>query len=348
MPGHRWRTSLGFSVALVLLSVSCTSPIDAAARGRSITFAVQVGKTGGSAIYVGQGLFLTAAHVMGAEKKAKLVQLGREWSANLVSADFETDIALLRIVGDVPSLAPASWAEDVPSGTAIFAVGFPAPLDESVPTITSGVVSGTRDIGGTRYLQIDAPVNPGNSGGPILTHQGQVAGMVIFRVQQSAGLNFAVPADIARAYVDQPVTRGSPPTPTPTPTSATGQREPDLFNLPKIPLQCSPGAISSEAAARGPSGFVRVCFRIAQAETVGGPAPNGFRLVILRSTTRPISQRDFMVVVPPFDANLAAMLQNPDALVGLWVEVYGEISNRPDFPPQMVVGRLEDSRLLGR
>lgn len=202
----------------MIFAVSCGSPVDAAAKGRSVTVAVRAGEVGGSAVYVGNNLFLTAAHVVGKEKAATLVQLGREWTAKLVSADFDADLALLRSDSAV-DLVTVPWVGTTPpAGTPVFAVGFPAPLDQSAPTITAGVISGDRSIDGRTYLQLDAQVNPGNSGGPLLNQQGELVGIVVFKVRGADGLNFAVPFDVAKAYVAQPVSRGSPSTPTPAPT----------------------------------------------------------------------------------------------------------------------------------
>ena len=74
----------------------------------------------------------------------------------------------------------------------MFAIGNPLGLER---TVTEGVLSQThRNFGGILYLQVDAPVNPGNSGGPLFNVRGQVIGIINMGVATMEGLNFAIPA----------------------------------------------------------------------------------------------------------------------------------------------------------
>jgi len=100
----------------------------------------------------------------------------------------QDDLALLELPavrGSVLSLSSRS-----PSiGTDIIVIGAPQGLDFS---LTKGVISAFRDSG--QITQIDAPVNPGNSGGPVIDKYGCVAGIVTFKLDNSEGLNFAISA----------------------------------------------------------------------------------------------------------------------------------------------------------
>jgi hypothetical protein len=195
------------AIPFVLLACIPTSA-DAARRGQDVTFALHAGRLTGSAVYVGDGLFLTAAHVVAAETKFRLVRGKSELAASLVSADFDTDIALLRLDNVPQGLIALPWASELPTGTPVFAIGYPSPLDETAPTVTNGIVSGIRSLDGITYLQLDAPINPGNSGGPVVTQSGQLAGVIVGKIRDSQGLNFAVPAQVARDYVRRPVAKG--------------------------------------------------------------------------------------------------------------------------------------------
>jgi S1-C subfamily serine protease len=82
-------------------------------------------------------------------------------------------------------------------GTEVFAVGNPLGLEG---TVTRGIVSATRiTSSGVKYIQIDAGLNPGNSGGPLVNQRGRVLGVTTFKLKGYEGLNFAVAADEVRA-----------------------------------------------------------------------------------------------------------------------------------------------------
>lgn len=130
---------------------------------------------------------------------------GRHVAADVVGADPRTDLALLKIKekGSFPHVA---FARDVPRvGDWVIAVGNPFGLGG---TVTAGIVSARgRDIGAGPYddfLQIDAPVNRGNSGGPTFNTRGEVVGVntAIFSPSGgSVGIGFAIPAEVARDVV---------------------------------------------------------------------------------------------------------------------------------------------------
>ena len=84
-------------------------------------------------------------------------------------------------------------------GTTVFAVGNPLGLEG---TVTKGIVSANRVLpNGVEYVQIDASLNPGNSGGPLIDQAGKVLGVDTFKIKETSGLNFAVAADeIEKAF----------------------------------------------------------------------------------------------------------------------------------------------------
>jgi S1-C subfamily serine protease len=159
----------------------------------------------GTGFAVGAGRVLTNNHVAQgcAEVRARTAG-GRELTATVAATDPQRDLALLTVQGEVgPPLAFRS-GPDLRRGEEVVTYGFPlAGLLSSGPTLTTGEVSalaGLRD--NPRQFQISAPVQPGNSGGPLLDRSGNVVGVVVSkldaqRVARSTGdipqnVNFAI------------------------------------------------------------------------------------------------------------------------------------------------------------
>jgi serine protease Do len=155
------------------------------------------------------GYIVTNNHVIeGANKISAKLPNGREFTAKLVGTDEATDVALLKVdgVNDLPTVA---FGDDrrVRVGDWVVAVGNPFGLGG---TVTAGIVSSIgRDIGNgpyTDFIQIDAPINQGNSGGPTFDLSGRVIGVnsAIFSPSGgSVGIGFAIPASTVKAIVDQ-------------------------------------------------------------------------------------------------------------------------------------------------
>ena len=119
---------------------------------------------------------------------------GIELEADVVRIDEAQDIALIKVDGKgYPYLVPET--EMVPVvGTEIYAIG--APFSESLAfSVTKGVISGLRESEGISYIQTDASLNPGNSGGPLLTSTGKIIGIVSWKISAPGfeGLSFGVP-----------------------------------------------------------------------------------------------------------------------------------------------------------
>jgi serine protease Do len=179
--------------------------------------------TGSGLILSSDGLIMTNSHVVtGATKlRVRLVGLEQErgFSANrhqqrrgpldakLIGLDRQTDLALIKIdAHDLPFLGLADSTE-VKQGQVVLAFGSPFGLENSV---TMGIVgSPARQIDPDNpmiYVQTDAAVNPGNSGGPLVDIDGRVIGLNTFILSQSGGsegLSFAIPSNIVRSVFTQ-------------------------------------------------------------------------------------------------------------------------------------------------
>jgi serine protease Do len=159
------------------------------------------------------GYVVTNNHVAGdAEKITVTMSDGKEYDAKLIGADDKTDLALLKIDGkDLPYVEFADKPARI--GQWVVAVGNPFGLGG---TVTAGIVSAEgRDIGSgpyDNYIQIDAPVNRGNSGGPTFNTQGKVIGVntAIFSPSGgNVGIAFDIPASMAVPIIEQLKEHGS-------------------------------------------------------------------------------------------------------------------------------------------
>jgi serine protease Do len=168
---------------------------------------------GSGFIVSSDGYILTNAHVVeGTDEVTVRMSDRREFDAKVIGTDTRTDVAVIKVearnlptvrIGDPSKLKPGQW---------VVAIGSPFGMQNSV---TAGIVSATsRDLPDDNYvpfIQTDAAVNPGNSGGPLFNLQGEVVGINSQIYSQNGGymgLSFAVPIDIADNVRDQLVSTG--------------------------------------------------------------------------------------------------------------------------------------------
>jgi serine protease Do len=170
--------------------------------------------TGSGFAISADGYFVTNNHVVAdAEKVTVVFDNGDEKTATVVGTDERTDLAVIKVDGvtDLPFVSFAT--EDVRVGDWVVAVGNPFGLGG---TVTAGIVSARgRDIAGSAYgdfLQIDAAVNTGNSGGPAFNLKGEVVGVntAIFSPNGgSVGIAFAIPSNVVNQVATQLIEDGS-------------------------------------------------------------------------------------------------------------------------------------------
>jgi serine protease Do len=168
---------------------------------------------GSGFIISGDGYVVTNNHVVEDATKVTVVfEDGSEQVAEIVGTDERTDLAVLKIEGeDLPFVTFEEEASRV--GDWVVAVGNPFGLGG---TVTVGVISGAgRDIGGSNYgdfLQIDAAVNTGNSGGPAFNTNGEVVGVntaIYSPTGGNVGIAFAIPAHTVKQIVNQLINDGT-------------------------------------------------------------------------------------------------------------------------------------------
>lgn len=170
--------------------------------------------TGSGFAITADGYFVTNNHVVSDASKVTVVfEDGEEKIASVVGTDERTDLAVIKVdgVSDLPFVTFS--AEDVRVGDWVVAVGNPFGLGG---TVTAGIVSARgRDIAGSAYgdfLQIDAAVNTGNSGGPAFNLKGEVVGVntAIFSPNGgNVGIAFAIPANVVKQVATQLIENGA-------------------------------------------------------------------------------------------------------------------------------------------
>ncbi|WP_293764813.1 DegQ family serine endoprotease [uncultured Aquitalea sp.] len=159
------------------------------------------------------GYVLTNAHVVARadEITVKLTDK-REFKAKVIGSDARTDVALLKIdANDLPVVRMADVA-NLKVGEWVLAIGSPFGFDN---TVTSGIVSAKNrmlpDENFVPFIQTDAAVNPGNSGGPLFNLRGEVVGInsqIYSRSGGFMGISFSIPIDVAMNVADQLKAKG--------------------------------------------------------------------------------------------------------------------------------------------
>ncbi len=149
------------------------------------------------------GLIATSLHVIG-EARPISVQFadGRKFDAVEVHAwDRKLDMAVIKIAATNLSALPLGDSDTLKQGTPVIALGNPRGLDFSV---VQGVVSAKRDIELTEMIQLAIPIEPGNSGGPLLDMQGRVHGILTLKSAITENLGFAMPINALKPLLEKP------------------------------------------------------------------------------------------------------------------------------------------------
>ncbi|MGH8094227.1 MAG: S1C family serine protease, partial [Chthoniobacterales bacterium] len=125
------------------------------------------------------GFFLTNYHVVKGAEKIQIRVGDKMLEARLIKFDRINDIAILKVDGEFASL-PIGQADKVSLGDDVFTIGFPAPqLQGFAPKLTKGNISAASGLqDDPRFFQISIPIQPGNSGGPLVDEQGNAVGIV--------------------------------------------------------------------------------------------------------------------------------------------------------------------------
>ena len=161
------------------------------------------------------GIIVTNNHVIeGADEITIILDNGNEFKAEVIGTDSKTDIAVIKIDPGENNLKALKWGDSEKSRVGDWAIAIGNPLGLG-GTVTTGVISAiARDIGGgpyVKFIQTDASINRGNSGGPLFNLEGEVIGInsaIISQTGGSIGLGFAIPANSAKLIIKQLIKYG--------------------------------------------------------------------------------------------------------------------------------------------
>ncbi|MEW6327954.1 MAG: trypsin-like peptidase domain-containing protein [Thermodesulfobacteriota bacterium] len=167
---------------------------------------IPVKVTGAGLVIQEEGYILTCEHLLEEAKKIEVVDVaGKSYKTGIVGRDALTDIAVLKVTVDSRKMTPAVLgnSNQVKPGEWVIALGYPEDLQE---TVTVGVVSGrSEDPKGVEYIQTDALIRPGNSGGPLLTEEGRVIGITS---STAGGFGRSIPINLAISIANQLIKHG--------------------------------------------------------------------------------------------------------------------------------------------
>ena len=164
------------------------------------------------------GYIFTNSHVINDSRDVAVTVLlhdGREYNAAIVGFDKITDLAVLKI--DAAGLTPAVFgdSDDLVVGEVVYAIGNPSGV-QYASSMTNGIVSGLNrpvsysNTANMTYIQTNAAISPGNSGGALVNEYGQVVGITSSKISGVSyeGINFAIPTARAKAILDDLLTSG--------------------------------------------------------------------------------------------------------------------------------------------
>ena len=159
--------------------------------------------TGSGFFVTKNGYLITNNHVVEGGRLYKVLTENGTYDAKLIKIDSATDLALLKIDLQV-SPCKFSRRRVEKLGAEIFTMGFPMPgLQGFSPKVTKGIISGTDGFkGDVREYQIDATIQPGNSGGPLFDVHGHVVGVLVASLKKGQAVNYAIKKSYLMAFLD--------------------------------------------------------------------------------------------------------------------------------------------------
>jgi len=160
------------------------------------------GSSGSGFIINPDGYVLTNQHVVAKSSRVKVHLVSdKEVGGTVVETDPKLDLALIKLeISNLPTVRLGDSSK-LKQGDTVIAIGSPLGLEH---TVTKGIISATKRVHeGKTYLQTDAALNPGNSGGPLVNSSGEVVGINTMLMAKSQGLGFAIPIEVALPMIEK-------------------------------------------------------------------------------------------------------------------------------------------------
>lgn len=199
--GKIWKSIWCCFILLFAFSINvCAMDFDAEEAYHSI-FVVYSGNSQGSGFAIGSNTVITNAHVVTNEEDVVLYDYGgTAYKASVYLKDRNFDIAVLSVEHAEFSPLSVGNCDDSKVGDDIYAIGAPKSMGY---TLTKGVISNKkREIGKYTYVQIDAAINSGNSGGPLLNNKGEVIGVNSMKLADVEGIGLAIPMQSVTEFIE--------------------------------------------------------------------------------------------------------------------------------------------------
>jgi len=184
------------------------SVTSAIAKVKPSVVRIEVDDGAGSGIIIDKsGHILTNRHVVEYVMSTTVILMsGEQYKGRVIARDKLSDLAIIRIDTSNIELSVATLGNsgELKSGEEIIAIGYPLGL-EGDTTVSKGIFSAFRDIDKVQYIQTDAAVNPGSSGGPLINLQGEVIGIVTEKWVDEAveGMGFAIAINEAQDFISE-------------------------------------------------------------------------------------------------------------------------------------------------
>jgi len=154
------------------------------------------------------GLIITNSHVIQNNSDVEVIFNSKESKkASIIKNGIvPLDIAILKVAGENYDFLTLADSNNCKEGEEVVAIGAPLALSE---TVTKGIISNCNrqlkaELSDIKYIQTDVPVNPGNSGGPLINSKGEVLGILTWKIAEknSEGLNFAIAINVAKDFMN--------------------------------------------------------------------------------------------------------------------------------------------------
>ena len=201
------KTFKRIAIILFVLATILASSLSAYAIGfdteevYNSVFVIYSGNSMGSGFAIGENCIITNAHVINNQYDVIIETYGGEMKrAFIVALDERIDIAVIGVADATFTPLRVADLSTVSVGDDVYAIGAPNSL---AFTLTKGVVSSKeRLVSRQKFIQTDAAINTGNSGGPLLNDAGEVIGVNSYKMSDSEGIGLAIPIDVVVSFLE--------------------------------------------------------------------------------------------------------------------------------------------------